>query len=126
MRGCALVVEADSELEGERLDDGERALPDTRNGYIYALDEASEKDTQLANAWTSDDAVDECRKRTEQRAIDKLVGQFCGTCAVVVRRYGSAGGDKERGRDTGNRDARVDRCSVNAGRLRRSLLATDH
>ncbi|HVU64512.1 MAG TPA: hypothetical protein VHC70_11090, partial [Phycisphaerales bacterium] len=54
------------------------ALLDTRNGYIYALDEASAKDTQLANAWTSRDAVDECRKRTEQRAFDKLVGQFGG------------------------------------------------
>lgn len=65
------------------------ALLDTRNGYIYALDEATEKDTQLANSWTSRDAVDECRRRTEQKAFDKLVGQFCGTWAGVVGRYGN-------------------------------------
>jgi hypothetical protein len=64
------------------------ALLDTRNGYIYALDEASAKDTQLANAWTSKDAVDECRKRTEQKAFDKLVGQFPALWSGVVAQYG--------------------------------------
>ena len=64
-------------------------LLDTRNGYVYGLSEASATRSQLANAWTSRAAVEDCRKRTEQEAFDKLVGQFPGMWAGVVAQYGA-------------------------------------
>ncbi len=66
------------------------ALIDTRNGYIYGLAEASASDTQLANAWTSRDAVDDCRKRCEKQAFAKVVGEFSTLWAGVVSQYGPA------------------------------------
>jgi len=64
------------------------ALLDTRNGYVYGLSQASADAKQLANAWTNSAAVDDCRKRTEQEAFDKLVVEFAGTWAGVVSEYG--------------------------------------
>ncbi len=66
------------------------ALIDTRNGYIYGLTEATAADTQLANAWTSRDAIDDCRKRCEKQAFAKVVGEFSTLWAGVVSQYGPA------------------------------------
>jgi len=68
------------------------ALLDTRNGYVYGLSQASAEDDQLANAWTTADAVEDCRKRTEQQAFDKLVKEFPIMWAGVVSQYGPASG----------------------------------
>lgn len=52
-------------------------LLDTRNGYVYGSAESSSKpQTQLANAWTSKDAVDDARLRAEAEALDGLVDEF--------------------------------------------------
>lgn len=52
-------------------------LLDTRNGYVYGTAESSSKpQTQLANAWTSQDAVDDARVRAESDALGGLVGEF--------------------------------------------------
>ncbi len=63
------------------------ALLDTRNGYVYGLSEASATTSQIANAWTSRAAVEECRTRTEQEAFDALVGKMPGMWAGVVAEY---------------------------------------
>ncbi|MEX0777578.1 MAG: hypothetical protein WD042_17875 [Phycisphaeraceae bacterium] len=62
-------------------------LMDTRNGYVYALAEATEKDQQLANAWTSETAVDQTRRRTEAKAFDKLIADFTRAWPRVVEQY---------------------------------------
>jgi len=51
-------------------------LLDTRNGYVYGTVESSSKQTQLANAWTSEQAVDDSRRRAEREAFEGLVGEF--------------------------------------------------
>ena len=51
-------------------------LLDTRSGYLYGAAEATDVDDQLANSWTSEDAVDETRRRVESRAFERLVGEF--------------------------------------------------
>lgn len=51
------------------------ALIDTRSGFIYGLAEATSKAQQPANAWTSEDAVDESRRRAEREAFENLVGE---------------------------------------------------
>ncbi|HMN40636.1 MAG TPA: hypothetical protein PKE29_07290 [Phycisphaerales bacterium] len=66
------------------------ALIDTRNGYIYGLTEAGATDTQLANAWTSREAVDDCRKRCEKQAFARVVGEFSTLWAGVLAQYGPA------------------------------------
>lgn len=63
------------------------ALVDTRTGYIYALAEGTAKTEQLANAWTTGEAVDQSRRRAEAEAFDKLVGELETAWKGVVARY---------------------------------------
>jgi hypothetical protein len=62
-------------------------LIDTRSGYIYGLAEATAESTQLTNAWSSEDAVDDSRLRTERASFEKLVGSVEKTWTGVVSRY---------------------------------------
>jgi hypothetical protein len=63
---------------------------DTRNGYVYGVDETTARSNQIASAWTSDDAVDDARLRTEGKAFDQLVGEFEKTWKGVVQQYAGA------------------------------------
>jgi len=51
-------------------------LMDTRNGYIYGLVEATEEHKTITNAWSSEDAIEACRRENESRVFGKLVGEF--------------------------------------------------
>lgn len=52
-------------------------LLDTRNGYVYGTAECTSKpQTQLANSWTSREAVDDARVRAEAEALVGLVDEF--------------------------------------------------
>jgi hypothetical protein len=62
-------------------------LLDTRNGYVYGALEATEKHAQLANAWTSGEAIDQSRRKTERGAFEKLLGQFEQTWSGVIAQY---------------------------------------
>ena len=62
-------------------------LLDTRTGYIYGSAEATDRSDRLANAWTSDDAVDMSRLKTESAAFDKLVIDLQKMWPGVVKRY---------------------------------------
>jgi hypothetical protein len=66
-------------------------LLDTRTGYVYGLAEASARRTQLANAWTSGDAVDQSRRKTEREAFGRLVGEFGRAWAQVLSIYDDPG-----------------------------------
>ncbi|RLS61670.1 MAG: hypothetical protein DWH97_12895 [Planctomycetota bacterium] len=46
---------------------------DVRTGYCYGSAEAAEDDRQLANAWTSRQAVEDCRHRVERRAFEAML-----------------------------------------------------
>jgi hypothetical protein len=63
------------------------AFIDTRTGYIYGLVEASDDADQLANLWTSKDAVDQSRRRAETRAFKAMVGQAMETWTKIVGEY---------------------------------------
>ena len=62
-------------------------LLDTRNGYVYAVLEATEKHKQLANAWTSRQAVDQSRRKTETAAFQSLLDEFEEAWARVTKHY---------------------------------------
>ena len=66
------------------------ALLDTRNGYVYGLAEASGRESQITNAWNSEDAIDVSRRKAEQQAFDGLVGEVTSMWTRVVSRYGPA------------------------------------
>lgn len=66
-------------------------LMDTRNGYIYGAAEGTSRDTQMTSAWTSNNAVDETRRRVESAAFEKLVSALEKTWAGVVRTYARGG-----------------------------------
>jgi hypothetical protein len=48
-------------------------LLDTRSGYVYGGAEETARSSQLANGWTTGEAVDDTRLRTEREAFEKLV-----------------------------------------------------
>jgi hypothetical protein len=62
-------------------------LMDTRNGYLYGVAEATDRQDQLASAWTSSAAVDQTRRRTESNAFAKLVSELEKTWGGVVQTY---------------------------------------
>jgi hypothetical protein len=51
-------------------------LIDTRTGLVHAAAEGNGDAGQLANLWTSSDAADDARKRSERRAFEALVAGF--------------------------------------------------
>jgi hypothetical protein len=59
-------------------------LLDTRNGYVYGIAEATDRQDQLASAWTSEAAVDQTRRRVEGAAFAKLGTQLRQTWTGVV------------------------------------------
>ena len=62
-------------------------LMDTHNGYVYGAAEATERQNQITNAWSSRTAIDEARRRTEAKAFEKLLTELETTWAGVVRTY---------------------------------------
>lgn len=66
------------------------ALVDTRTGYIYMLAEATADTRQLANAWTSRDAVDQSRRRAERDAFEQLTEQIRRGWKDVAERFAVA------------------------------------
>lgn len=66
------------------------ALVDTRSGYIYGLAEATHKTDQMANAWTTEEAVEQSRRRAEGKALEKLAGEIEVMWTGVAREYGPA------------------------------------
>lgn len=71
-------------------------LMDTRNGYVYGVAEATDRQDQLASGWTTDSAVDDARRRCEAKAFDKLVGELEQAWAGVVRNYAKPAGPEAR------------------------------
>ncbi len=67
-------------------------LLDTRTGYVYGVCEATAQTEQLANAWSTKDAVDQARRRAETRAFDSLVGEFEKVWTGVAARFMPSGG----------------------------------
>lgn len=65
-------------------------LLDTHNGYLYGVAEATERSNQIANAWTTDAAVDAARTRTESGAFVKLVGELEKTWGGIIRARAAA------------------------------------
>ena len=63
-------------------------LLDTRSGFVYGVAEASAKKSGVASAWTSEDAIDGDRKRTETEAFEKLVGEIETMWQGVAQTFG--------------------------------------
>ncbi len=51
-------------------------LLDVRTGYVYGACESTARRKQLASAWTSRDAVDHSRRKTEREAFELLLADF--------------------------------------------------
>lgn len=66
------------------------ALIDTRNGYVYAVAESTAEEDQLANSWTSKDAVDQSRRRAERNAFRALLVELERAWSGVVAQYAPA------------------------------------
>lgn len=71
------------------------ALIDTRTGFIYALAESTADAKQIANAWTSKDAVDQSRRRAERDAFEGLISELKKAWKQVVETYAISANDKE-------------------------------
>lgn len=62
-------------------------LMDVNNGYIYTVVEATAANDQLANAWTSSEAMDQVRLKSERQAFADLVKQFVAEWPNVLKNY---------------------------------------
>jgi len=62
-------------------------LMDVNNGYVYCVADSPASNNQLANAWTSEDAMDEVRQKTEREAFVGLLGQLKNEWPNVVATY---------------------------------------
>jgi len=62
-------------------------LVDVRTGFVYGALDSTEKATATASAWTTTDAVEASRKKTEKAAFEKLIGEFEPFWKNVVARY---------------------------------------
>lgn len=63
-------------------------LIDTQTGYVYGAADAKADTQQVANAWTSSEAVDQSRKRTETEALNKMIGECAKMWKGVVAAHG--------------------------------------
>ena len=65
-------------------------LLDTRNGYVYGIAEGTERQQQLASAWTSEAAVDQTRRRVESAAFKRLGQNLQATWIGVIANLSAA------------------------------------
>lgn len=63
-------------------------LFDVRTSHVYGLAEASHTRQELANRWSTRQAIDNARLDTEKQAFAKFVTAFAQTWAGVVTQYG--------------------------------------
>jgi hypothetical protein len=52
------------------------ALFDVRTGFVYGVAEATATEQQRATTWSSDNAIDNARLKTEVESFQKLLGEF--------------------------------------------------
>lgn len=62
-------------------------LMDTNNGYLYGVFEFTSKRQQLANAWTSNEAIEQIRRQAEREAFAGLIQEFQRAWPKVVKTY---------------------------------------
>jgi hypothetical protein len=62
-------------------------LMDVANGYIYMAAEATAKDDQIANAWSSEEAAEEVRRRVERKAFADMVEEVKTQWPAVLATY---------------------------------------
>ncbi|WP_205527166.1 hypothetical protein [Solimonas sp. K1W22B-7] len=52
------------------------ALFDVRTGYVYGVMEATAREQQRATVWSSEEAIDSSRLKTEATSFQQLLGEF--------------------------------------------------
>lgn len=62
-------------------------LMDTANGYIYMVSESTVKDDQIANAWSSEQAMEETRRRAERQAFEALMSEVTREWPLMLATY---------------------------------------
>ena len=63
------------------------ALIDVRTGFVYGVVEATETEQQRANIWTSQDAIDESRLRSEKASFQSFLTEFEKLWKGTVEEY---------------------------------------
>ena len=52
------------------------ALFDVRTGFVYGVAESTVVEQQRATMWSSEDAIENARLKTEAESFQKLIGEF--------------------------------------------------
>ena len=66
------------------------ALFDVRSGYVFGVVEATATEQQRATFWSSEDAVESSRLKTEAEAFHKMLGEFEKLWKGVVEQHAAA------------------------------------
>ncbi|MEZ9525291.1 hypothetical protein [Enterovibrio norvegicus] len=64
------------------------ALIDVRTGYVYGASEATEREQQRSNVWSTQDAIDAARIRAESASFKAFIKDFEIMWGSVVQQYG--------------------------------------
>lgn len=62
-------------------------LMDVNNGYLYSVLESTAHNNQLANAWSSEEAIDQVRRKTERQAFEQLLSEFQSEWPTILATY---------------------------------------
>jgi len=65
-------------------------LIDTRTGFVYALAEATADTSQIANAWTNKEAVEQSRLRAQKDAFSAMLDQMAAAWEGVAQTHAPA------------------------------------
>ena len=63
------------------------AFIDVRTGYIYGLAEATDRQSKIASTWSSSDAVDATRIKTERQAFVNLIAELEKNWTSITSQY---------------------------------------
>ncbi|MEY3141973.1 MAG: hypothetical protein RLY21_466 [Planctomycetota bacterium] len=79
------------------------AFFDVRTGFCYGTAEGSASDDQLASAWTSEQAMDDARRRAERLAFERMLAEAGKAWAGIAAQSVTALSDRAQAGSSGSR-----------------------
>lgn len=60
---------------------------DVRTGFVYGLAESTAQESQRANLWSTQDAIDSTRRAAEKKSFEQLIDELTKTWSGIVKEH---------------------------------------
>lgn len=60
---------------------------DVRTGFVYGLAESTAQESQRANLWGTQDAIDRTRRAAEKKSFEQLIDELTKTWGAIVKEH---------------------------------------